>query len=117
MPVRLAPLLLALALPVAAVIPACAAPTGNPVFTDPAAADDDFAIQGEYAGLVQHEAGETEFGVQVIARGDGEFSAVAYPGGLPGAGWQGPDMITGSGSRAGDVVRIEGGGLGSGRRR
>jgi hypothetical protein len=116
MPARPAPLLLALALPVAAVIPACAAPAGNPVFTDPAAADADFAIQGEYAGLVQHEAGETEFGVQVVALGDGKFSTVAYPGGLPGAGWQGPDMITGSGNRVGDVVRIAGDDLGGVRR-
>jgi len=113
---RLAPLFLALACPVAAAIPACAAPTGNPVFTDSAAADEDFAIQGEYAGLVRHEAGETEFGVQVVALGGGEFSAVAYPGGLPGAGWQGPDKITGSGRRDGEVVRIEGVDLGGVRR-
>ncbi len=113
---RPALVMLAMAFPVAAAITACAAPTGNPVFTDPAAADDDFAIQGEYAGLVRHEAGETEFGVQVVALGEGKFSAVAYPGGLPGAGWQGPDTITGSGRRDGEVVRIEGVDLGGVRR-
>lgn len=43
-----------------------------------AAADEDFAFQGEYAG--------EDLGVQVIALGDGQFRAITYPGGLPGAG-------------------------------
>ena len=76
--------------------PAAAAPTGNPAFTDPAATDDDFPFQGEYAGLVRHEAGEMKFGVQVVALGGGKFAAVAYPGGLPGEGWTPPDKISGS---------------------
>ncbi len=42
-----------------------------------AADDEDFAFQGEYSG---------EVGVQVIALGDGQFRAITYPGGLPGAG-------------------------------
>src|SRR5689334_16482423 len=44
-----------------------------------AAKDPDFALQGEYAG--------TQVGVQVVAQGKGEFLAVVYTGGLPGAGW------------------------------
>jgi hypothetical protein len=41
----------------------------------------DFTFQGEYASK--------DMGVQVIALGSGAFHAVVYPGGLPGAGWDG----------------------------
>ncbi len=44
-----------------------------------AAAHPDFKLQGEYA--------KPGLGLQVVAYGDGEFSAVIYRGGLPGAGW------------------------------
>jgi hypothetical protein len=46
-----------------------------------AAADPDFALQGEYVG--------PEVGVQVVALGQGKFQVVTYRGGLPGAGWNG----------------------------
>jgi hypothetical protein len=98
-------------------VPASAAPTGNPASTDPVATDADFPFQGEYAGLVTHEGGETKFGVQVVALGDGKFSAVAYPGGLPGDGWQAPAKITGSGARTEDAVALEGVDLGGTTRR
>jgi hypothetical protein len=96
----------------AAPVVAGAKPTGHPAYTDPAATDADFPFQGEYVGVVKHESGETKFGVQVIAMGDGEFSAVAYPGGLPGDGWTPPDKILGTGSRDGDIVKLEGVDLG-----
>lgn len=94
-----------------------AAPADKQVFTDRAAADADFPFQGEYEGVVKHDSGEAKFGVQVVALGDGKFSAVAYPGGLPGAGWTPPDKITGSGVREGEVVKLEGVDLGGTKRR
>lgn len=91
----------------AAALPHRACEAG-PTFTDPAKADDDFPYQGEYVGEVEHEGEMRKFGVQVIALGDGNFDAVAYPGGLPGAGWTPPQKIRGKGKRDGAVVKIEG---------
>ncbi|MEY4179095.1 MAG: hypothetical protein RLY70_2669 [Planctomycetota bacterium] len=65
----------------------------GPVVIDPAKADADFAIQGEYAGEVESSDGKKAFGVQIIALGMGKFQAVGYPGGLPGAGWNGEPKI------------------------
>jgi hypothetical protein len=45
----------------------------------------EFGVQGEYVG----EFDGKRWGVQVIARGGGEFEAVASEGGLPGDGWDG----------------------------
>ncbi len=54
--------------------------------------DDDFFLQGEYAGrLLSVDGTASPVGVQVIALGDGKFQAVEYAGGLPGNGW---DMRT-----------------------
>ncbi len=52
------------------------------------APDADFPYQGEYAGLVDSPYGGSDvIGLQVVALGGGKFDAVAYRGGLPGAGW------------------------------
>lgn len=89
-----------------------AAKPKGPVFTSATEADPDFALQGEYAGNVLYEGQPMPFGVQVIAHGDGAFAVVAYPGGLPGAGWQPPNKIVGTGTRQGSgadaTVKLEG---------
>jgi hypothetical protein len=61
--------------------------------TDPAKADADFLVQGEYTGKIDGEKGKDEVGVQIIALGSGKFRAVGCRGGLPGAGWDKSDKI------------------------
>jgi hypothetical protein len=70
-----------------------------------AQADADYKFQGEYAGELGGDE-KTKIGLQVIARGDGKFDAVAYHGGLPGAGWDGKDKIKVTGKRDGDSVKL-----------
>jgi hypothetical protein len=76
--------------------------------TDPAKADADFAVQGEYSGELPSDEGKVKWGVQVIALGDGKFEAVGYKGGLPGDGWNKTDKGKGEGKREGDVTTIVG---------
>ncbi len=58
--------------------------------TDAAKAGADFQLQGEYVGtLGSRRRSQTRLGLQIVALGDGNFQAIAYPGGLPGAGWNG----------------------------
>lgn len=73
----------------------------HPSWTDAESAGPDFAAQGEYA--------TASAGVQVIALGDGAFRAVYYPGGLPGAGWDGETPVTVDGQFEESVVVFEDG--------
>lgn len=49
-------------------------------------ADKDLRVQGEYVGEVRSASGTMKYGIQVSARGKGNFDAIGFPGGLPGAG-------------------------------
>ena len=89
---------------------ACTACAKNPEFTDPAqvAKDPDFAIQGEYVGEGTWSGGNSvKVGAQVIAWGDGHFTAVITKGGLPGDGWRRGDLrISLNGERHGETVAL-----------
>lgn len=69
---------------------AAARPTA---FDDPAQAGPELAVQGEYVGQVKTNDGETTYGVQVVALGEGNYRVVAYRGGLPGDGWDKSDPM------------------------
>jgi len=75
----------------------------SPAFTDPAEAGADFLVQGEYTGTVGSDE-KIKVGVQIVALGDGEFSAVAYIGGLPGDGWNKTGKASGVGKTSGDTT-------------
>jgi Domain of Unknown Function (DUF1080) len=74
---------------------------------DPEVTDPDFAAQGEYVGKVFIPEGETTIGVQVIALGQGKFSAISYFGGLPGDGWDRGKRREGKGEMKDGTVEID----------
>jgi len=86
-----------------------------------AAKDPDFAIQGEYAPTAKIGAiGKGgQYGLQVVALGDGNFQAALYAGGLPGSGAKNNNFALLNGStegaktilkaKSGETVVIKGG--------
>lgn len=74
--------------------------------------DDDFFLQGEYAGsLSSAGASPIATGLQVIALGEGAFAAVEYGGGLPGNGWDGQTRTEYTGQKsAPEIAELAGAG-------
>lgn len=72
--------------------------------------DPDYRVQGEYSGQIKPPGGgdELKLGVQVIALGGGKFHAVAYPGGLPGDGWDGTTKLEADGEMSGEAALFKG---------
>jgi hypothetical protein len=88
------------------VIQAADAPPVKPLPVLPAL-DDDFSLQGEYAGHVRTARGGSQWtGLQVVAQGKGEFIAVEYPGGLPGNGGTMADRRKYTGAKSGERVEL-----------
>src|SRR5262245_8298336 len=67
-----------------------------------AAKDPDFAIQGEYEGEIKIGDQTLKIGIHLIAKGEGQFTAKAYHGGLPGAGWDAMKPLLGTAERTGE---------------
>ncbi len=72
--------------------------------TDDPTLPGDYQVQGEYTG--QTEAGQ-KLAAQVIALSSGHFQAVLYPGGLPGAGWDGENRILLAGEGSAEKATFE----------
>jgi hypothetical protein len=79
----------------------------GPKYADPQQVDADFALQGEYSGMVGGEGDRQTLGVQVIALGKGRFEAVGYFGGLPGDGWNGEKPLRAQGDIKDEEVRFQ----------
>jgi hypothetical protein len=107
--VRSKSLLLVFALILLPVVLAAAAGRRSVVFNDPEQAGADFAVQGEYVGKMKTDQGEIDYGAQVIAMGNGRFRAVAYRGGLPGAGWDKSEKMRSDGQTADGVTTFTSG--------
>jgi len=84
-------------------------PQPDLVATTLAEVDEDFAFQGEYFGDVRAVDGRrVSFGLQIVALGQGQFSALGLPGGLPGNGWDQENFISWNGVRHGEQLTLTG---------
>ena len=76
---------------------------GRYAVTDIRKVDHDYYVQGEYAGSIRWlDAGLVSAGLQVVALGDGTFSARLTHQGLPGAGWDQRHWLELQGRRTGE---------------
>jgi Domain of Unknown Function (DUF1080) len=76
--------------------------------TDLAQVDADYHIQGEYIGSIPLYGICRPIGLQVVALGKGDFSALIYRGGLPGNGFDGSPRLKLVGSWADNRVVLGG---------
>ena len=75
--------------------------TGLPAFaqdlkkgiTELSQVDHDYHIQGEYIGSIPVAGCCRPMGLQVVAKGEGQFDALIYLGGLPGNGFDGSSRL------------------------
>ena len=79
--------------------------------TDLAQVDEDFALQGEYAGVLCLQGQSQQVGLQVVAGGNGVFEALLYPGGLPGNGFSGAPRTRLAGQRGESSLTLTADGL------
>ncbi len=95
----------------ASLSPCAAQDQDGPTYISRDQADPDYVFQGEYRGWqrAQNSARSSEsVAVQVMALGDGQFAAVKYYGGLPGAGWKSPAKYPLTGTKSADRVWLLG---------
>lgn len=90
---------------VAAAAASGSAQAAKEAFLSPEQAGPDFQVQGEYVGTIGKQQ---KLGAQVIALGNGQFEAVLYMGGLPGAGWDGKTRVKLKGKTEGDATHLSG---------
>jgi hypothetical protein len=100
------PVTLACSLILVCLVTAGQAAAADGTWTDPndETLPKDFQIQGEYVGKTQ---GGDQLACQVIALGNSAFQAVLFPGGLPGAGWDGKNKILMDGRLKGDKAEFK----------
>ena len=76
--------------------------------TDLGQVDPDYHVQGEYIGSIPLGGACWPIGMQVVARGEGQFEALLYRGGLPGNGFNGSPRIKLAGGWVGEQVVVGG---------
>ena len=101
------------ALPLAGLLTAAAMLFAEPEAraSDAGSTNLDHQLQGEYFGAPNGSRSTGNWGLQIVALGDGRFEGRLLPGGLPGAGWIRSQSIRLSGERQADQLRLFGEGI------